>query len=166
MLDFKQAEKEIKEHRSEVIEKLVEFSFTDVILFWSANDDIKSLQTEKWLPVLKWLNNRFKITLKETDGLTPPPQNENNRAGFTDILEKMNLKTLTAYYLAAVRLKSPLLALALAEKKITASEAFELAYLEELYQSKSWGVDEEAERGRQCVKKELLEIEEFLHGKK
>ena len=166
MLDFKQAEKEIKEHRSEVIEKLVEFSFTDVILFWSANDDIKSLQTEKWLPVLKWLNNRFKITLKETDGLTPPPQNENNRAGFTDILEKMNLKILTAYYLAAVRLKSPLLALALAEKKITASEAFELAYLEELYQSKSWGVDEEAEQGRQCVKKELLEIEEFLHGKK
>lgn len=166
MLDFKQAEKEIKEHRSEVIEKLVEFSFTDVILFWSANDDIKSLQTEKWLPVLKWLNNRFKITLKETDGLTPPPQNENNRAGFTEILEKMNLKTLTAYYLAAVRLKSPLLALALAEKKITASEAFELAYLEELYQSKSWGVDEEAEQGRQCVKNELLEIEEFLHGKK
>lgn len=166
MLDFKQAEKEIKEHRSEVIEKLVEFSFTDVILFWSANDDIKSLQTEKWLPVLKWLNNRFKITLKETDGLTPPPQNENNRAGFAEILEKMSLKTLTAYYLAAVRLKSPLLALALAEKKITASEAFELAYLEELYQSKSWGVDEEAEQGRQCVKNELLEIEEFLHGKK
>lgn len=166
MLDFKQAEKEIKEHRSEVIEKLVEFSFTDVILFWSANDDIKSLQTEKWLPVLKWLNNRFKITLKETDGLTPPPQNENNRAGFTEILEKMSLKTLMAYYLAAVRLKSPLLALALAEKKITASEAFELAYLEELYQSKSWGVDEEAEQGRQCVKNELLEIEEFLHGKK
>lgn len=166
MLDFKQAEKEIKEHRSEVIEKLVEFSFTDVILFWSANDDIKSLQTEKWLPVLKWLNNRFKITLKETDGLTPPPQNENNRAGFAEILEKMSLKTLTAYYLAAVRLKSPLLALALSEKKITASEAFELAYLEELYQSKSWGVDEEAEQGRQCVKNELLEIEEFLHGKK
>lgn len=166
MLDFKQAEKEIKEHRSEVIEKLVEFSFTDVILFWSANDDIKSLQTEKWLPVLKWLNNRFKITLKETDGLTPPPQNENNRAGFTEILEKMSLKALTAYYLAAVRLKSPLLALALVEKKITASEAFELAYLEELYQSKSWGVDEEAEQGRQCVKNELLEIEEFLHGKK
>ena len=54
MLDFKQAEKEIKEHRSEVIEKLVEFSFTDVILFWSANEEIKSLQTEKWLPVLKW----------------------------------------------------------------------------------------------------------------
>ena len=46
MLDFKQAEKEIKEHRSEVIEKLVEFSFTDVILFWSANEEIKSLQTE------------------------------------------------------------------------------------------------------------------------
>ena len=166
MLDFKQADKEIKEHRSEVIEPLVEFSFTDVILFWSANDDIKSLQTEKWLPVLKWLNNRFKITLKETDGLTPPPQNENNRAGFTEILEKMSLKTLTTYYLAAVRLKSPLLALALVEKKITASEAFELAYLEELYQSKSWGVDEEAEQGRQCVKNELLEIEEFLHGKK
>lgn len=165
MINFKQAEKDIKEHRSEVIEKLVEFSFTDVILFWSANEDIKKLQTEKWLPVLKWLNNRFKITLKETDGLTPPPQNENNRAVFMQILEKMSLKILTAYYLAAVRLKSPLLALAFAEKKISASEAFDLAYLEELYQSKSWGVDDEAEQGRQCVKNELLEIEDFLHGK-
>lgn len=165
MINFKQAEKDIKEHRSEVIEKLVEFSFTDVILFWSANEDIKKLQTEKWLPVLKWLNNRFKITLKETDGLTPPPQNENNRAVFMQILEKMSLKTLTAYYLAAVRLKSPLLALAFAEKKISASEAFDLAYLEELYQSKSWGVDDEAEQGRQCVKNELLEIDDFLNGK-
>ena len=45
MINFKQAEKDIKEHRSEVIEKLVEFSFTDVILFWSANEDIKKLQT-------------------------------------------------------------------------------------------------------------------------
>lgn len=165
MINFKQAEKDIKEHRSEVIEKLVEFSFTDVILFWSANEDIKKLQTEKWLPVLKWLNNRFKITLKETDGLTPPPQNENNRAVFMQILEKMSLKTLTAYYLAAVRLKSPLLALAFAEKKISASEAFDLAYLEELYQSKSWGVDDEAEQGRQCVKNELFEIDDFLNGK-
>ena len=165
MINFKQAEKDIKEHRSEVIEKLVEFSFTDVILFWSANEDIKKLQTEKWLPVLKWLNNRFKITLKETDGLTPPPQNENNRAVFTQILEKMSLKTLTAYYLAAVRLKSPLLALVFAEKKISASEAFDLAYLEELYQSESWGVDNEAEQGRQCVKNELLEIDDFLNGK-
>lgn len=165
MINFKQAEKDIKEHRSEVIEKLVEFSFTDVILFWSANEDIKKLQTEKWLPVLKWLNNRFKITLKETDGLTPPPQNENNRVVFMQILEKMSLKTLTAYYLAAVRLKSPLLALAFAEKKISASEAFDLAYLEELYQSKSWGVDDEAEQGRQCVKNELFEIDDFLNGK-
>lgn len=165
MIDFKQAEKDIKEHHSEVIEKLVEFSFTDVILFWSANEDVKKLQAEQWLPVLKWLNNRFNITLKETDGLMPLPQNENNRAVFTQILEKMSLKTLTAYYLAAVRLKSPLLALAFAEKKISAAEAFDLAYLEELYQSKSWGVDEEAEQGRQCLKKELLEIEDFLHGK-
>ena len=86
MLDFKQVEKEIKEHRSEVIEKLVEFSFTDVILFWSANDDVKSMQTEKWLPVLKWLNNRFQIILKTPYGLTPPPQKEKNRAGFTEIL--------------------------------------------------------------------------------
>ena len=165
MINFKQAEKDIKEHRSEVIEKLVEFSFTDVILFWSANEDIKKLQAEKWLPVLKWLNNRFKITLKETDGLTPPPQNENNRVVFMQILENMSLKTLTAYYLAAVRLKSPLLALAFAEKKISASEAFDLAYLEELYQSKSWGVDDEAEQGRQCVKNELFEIDDFLNGK-
>ena len=77
----------------------------------------------------------------------------------------MSLKTLTAYYLAAVRLKSPLLALAFAEKKISASEAFDLAYLEELYQSKSWGVDDEAEQGRQCVKNELFEIDDFLNGK-
>lgn len=165
MIDFRQAEEEIKAHKSEVIEKLVNFSFTDVILFWSPKEDIKKLQTEKWLPVLEWLDKRFSLTLKKTENLIPPQQNEHNRDSFTEILNQMSLKSLTAFYLAAVQLKSPLLALAFVEDKITAAEAFELAYLEELYQSESWGVDEEAEKSRQNIKEELLRIEDFLHGK-
>ena len=44
MIDFKQAEKEIAENREEVIQKLVDFSFTDTLLFWSDDTKIKKIQ--------------------------------------------------------------------------------------------------------------------------
>ena len=59
-------------------------------------------------------------------------------------------------------MKSVLLAIALVKKKLNADEAFNAAYLEELWQAESWGVEEEAEKRRSELKKELHEIEDFL----
>ena len=59
-------------------------------------------------------------------------------------------------------MKSVLLAIALVKKRINADEAFQAAYLDELWQAESWGVEEEAEKRRGELKKELHEVADFL----
>lgn len=162
MIDFFATEKDIKENKTQIIKKLAEFSFSDVLLFWSGNEDIKKIQNEKWSPILHWIDERFALKMEKTETLKVLESNEQNRKSFEDILDEMPIRTLSCFYLAAVRMQSPLLALALVENKITASEAFELSYLEEIYQNQKWGSDLAAENKRQSIKNELQEIEKYL----
>lgn len=162
MIDFAAVKKEIEANKKEIVEKLISFSFTDVLLFWSSNEAVKKAQTERWTPVLHWLNGYFDFNLEKTETLTPPENNKKHLKSFENILMNMSSDRLTAFFLAAVRMKSPLLALALIEGQIDASAAFELAFLEELEQNRRWGEDKEAAESRNQIKNELLEIERFI----
>jgi len=162
MIDFKKAEKSLKENKKEVVEKLANFSLTDVLLFLSPNEKIRKVQAEKWLPVLQWLNNKFNLALEKTESLTPPEGNEKNLQILQKMLESLSLKKFTAFYLVALRLKSPLLALAYVENKISIEQAFELAFLEEFCQNQEWGVDKEAEESRNALKSELCEVDRYF----
>ena len=71
-------------------------------------------------------------------------------------------KELSGFYVAALNMRSVLLALALVKGKISASEAFELSELEELYQARKWGVDQIAETRRDSIKKILISAEQYL----
>lgn len=161
-MDFRKIEKEIEKNRKDVADKLAKFSLTDVLLFLSPNEKIKKIQVEKWLPVLQWLKDKFNLETEKTESLVPPESNEKNLLTLKEMLEKMPTKKFTAFYLFALRLKSPLLALAYVENRITANEAFSLAFLEELCQNEEWGVDKEAEECREQIKKELQEIDAYL----
>ena len=64
-------------------------------------------------------------------------------------------------------MRSVNLGAALVEGKISADEAFEAAFLEELWQAEKWGKVPEAEDKRQKIKEELREISRFVRpGKK
>lgn len=77
-------------------------------------------------------------------------------------LESLSDKELVAFFKAALNMRSVLLAAALVKGRINAGEAFEAAYVEELWQSENWGVVEEAERKRGELRQELIDIEKFL----
>jgi chaperone required for assembly of F1-ATPase len=162
VIDFTGITKDISARKEEVTDKLIKFSFTDVLLFWSANDEIKAVQVQKWTPILEWLGARFSLNLEKTDTLAAPKSNEDNYERFKDILLALPDKKLTVFYLAALLLKSPLLALALIDGRINADEAFDLAFLEEIEQNKRWGVDSECLSRRQQIKAELHEIAGYL----
>lgn len=162
MIDFKAVEKEIIKNREVVTQKLIEFSFTDTILFWSDDIKLKKIQEKEWAPVLHWITKKFEIKMKETTTLSAPLSNMDNRTKMEKIIDEMSPKKLTCFYLAAVRLKSTLLSLTMVEKQISPKEAFELAYLEENYQNKYWGTEKESEDARLQVKEEILQIGEYL----
>lgn len=152
---------EIGKSRKEVIDRLVVFSQTDMLLFWGHEKDLIERQEKVWGPILQWANNEINVEFVKTQGLDVP---ENKASGekLRDYLNSFSDKELAAFYVAALNMKSVLLAIALVKKRLSADEAFNAAFLDELWQAESWGVEKEAEKRRVELKKELHEVEDFL----
>lgn len=161
-MPFRDAEQYVLQNKKEIISLLAEFVLTDTILFWSADEDIKLLQRKKWQPIIDFANNEIGLNLQKTYEITPSSENEFCREAFKNYTRTLYLNKLTALYLAATELKSVLLAVALIKGKISATEAFNRAFLEEFYQNERWGTDKEAENKREQIKEKMLKIEGYI----
>lgn len=161
--DLEKAREEIAKNRAEVIDRLVQFSMTDLLLFWGQEKDLMERQTKIWGPILAWAEERMQAKFVTTQGLDVPQENQTSGYRLKVFLESLSDKELTAFYAAALQMRSVLLAAALVRGKINAEEAFQAAFLDELWQAENWGSDDEAEKRRQTIKSEIIEIERFLH---
>lgn len=153
---------EIQAHRAEIIDKLVQFSLTDMLLFWGQEKDLIDRQQQTWQPILSWAHQALNADFVTTHGLDVPQQNKQSGARLRMFMDSLSDKELFAFYMAALNMRSVLLAAALVKNQLSAEEAFKAAYIEELWQAENWGVEEEAEKKRSALKKELIEIENFL----
>ncbi len=160
-LDLKQAAADIAADREEIIERLVQFSATDMLLFWGNEKALIERQSKVWQPIIKWVNDNMESHFKATQSLDVK-ENEEDGAKVREFLHSLSDKELAAFYAAALATRSVLLASALVKGKINAEQAFEAAYLEELWQAENWGSVEEAEKSRAERKKEIADIVAFL----
>ena len=160
---LKQATQEISQYRQDIIKRLMQYAGTDLLLFWGTNKDVMARQEKIWQPLLEWAKEEFHTKFVKTHQLDVPVQDKQTGIRLKLFLEGLSDKELAAYYLAALNMRSVLLAAALVKGRINAREAFEAAYLEELYQAEVWGSDDEAEAKRQERLQELCDIEKFLH---
>lgn len=160
--NLKNAEKEIRTARSEVINRLICFAPYDVVFFWSKNAGLQKQQLEKWAPILKWINQELYTDFKTTLDLETPNQNITQAEVLKKRLEQFSDQQLTAFYAAALDLRSVVLAFALVMKHISAAEAFDLSEMEELYQQKQWGTDEIAKTRQDALLSRLKAIESYL----
>lgn len=161
--DLQKMLKEIPEQRSLILDKLVEFSLTDMMLFWGQNKELVAQQEKIWGPLLQWVEQEFDTKLKTTQNLDVPEQDQKLAYRLNFELQKLSDRQLVAFYAMALRTRSVLLALAFVKGKINAQEAFQAAALEEIWQAEKWGKDEEAESRRQTMQQELEEIQDFLY---
>lgn len=162
MIDFSEAEKYAVQNKELIIATLTDFCLTDTLLFWSDKAEVKDLQKQQWQPVLNWLAQRLDFHFCTTEDFCLPQENEQNSEKFSAFLRGLSAKQLTALYLAATNMKSPLLATIFLTGKLSASEVFDLAFLEELYQVRQWGEDIEAADLRLAIKDDLQQIEEYI----
>lgn len=161
MFDLKQAAADIAANREEIIERLVRFSMTDMLLFWGNEKTLIERQNKVWKPIIQWVNDSLECHFKTTRSLDVPDNNKDG-AQVRHFLQSLSDKELAAFYAAALTTRSVLLASALVKGQINADQAFEAAYLEELWQAENWGSVEEAEKSRAERKKEIAEIAAFL----
>ena len=163
--ELKATLKDASLNKQEIIDKMCEFAQTDVLLFWNDNPELASRQNEFWFPVLRWIGQELNIQLKTSTSIDVPDQEEKFGVALKRYLEKFSDKELIAFYKAALDMRSVMLAAALVKGKIDAEQAFQAAYLEELWQAEKWGKVEDAEKSRERAKADLVEIEKFLKTK-
>ena len=160
--DWKKIEEDIRQHREELIDRLVIFSLNDVLLFWSSDEKLKQEQEKKWAPIIHWVDETVNARFKTTSGLETPSVNAETALELKKYINGMSDKELAAFYVAALNMRSVLLALALIKGRINAKQAFELSELEELYQIQKWGKVPEAEKRRQNLQKCIAAAEQYL----
>lgn len=163
--NLKAAVADVAQNRDVIIDKLVEFSGTDMLMFWGENKDLIERQRKVWQPILDWAQETLEMEFKTTQGIEVPVQDEKTGMRMRQFLESLSNKELLAFFKAALDMRSVLLASALVKGRLSAEQAFEAAFIEELWQSENWGVVEEAQQRRDELRDELEEIEKFLKTK-
>ena len=160
--DWSVIEKDVHQNRDALIERLVNFALNDVLLFWSTDKKVHDEQEKKWSPILAWANKMVNGEFQKTSSIETPKKNIDTTLKLKDCLSSFSDKELSGFYVAALNMRSVLLALALVKGKINAKQAFELAELEELYQANKWGTEPIAEARRNSIKDALISAENYL----
>ncbi|MDE2135102.1 MAG: ATPase [Alphaproteobacteria bacterium] len=152
----------VAEHEKEVVEKIMAYA-NDLLCYRAeAPADLAARQNDLWNPLLDWAVERTGARLNTGVGVNHIAQPEETVAAFRSALAEHDPFVLTAVHSAATICGSLVLALALAEGRLDAEEAFALSQLDEHYQAEKWGVDEAAARRALALAGELDATARFM----
>lgn len=128
----------------------------------AAPADLAARQAAEWDPLLSWAEARFGARLATQAGITHFPQPPEAVAALRRAVEAQPPFALAALHNAATLTGSLVLALALAEGRLSAAEAFAFSQLDERYQAERWGEDPEAAKRAAALAAELADTERFI----
>jgi chaperone required for assembly of F1-ATPase len=149
--------------RAPVIDELIAYGGTDLVCYRAEEPpSLVERQQRLWQPLLDWLAQSHDARLAVYQGVVPRPQ----PGAALDSLRR-SVGALTGFHLtglmaAAQASGSLVIALALAEGRITPDEAFDLAQLDESFQIERWGEDAEATARRRLLRQDIADIHRFL----
>lgn len=142
--------------RHHTIAGLMRFAETDLLCHRAeAPADLVARQAAIWQPVLDWAEARHGIALAVTAGIVAVEQPAASLAAAERLIGGYDDLRLAALSTAVSAMGSLVLGIALAERQLTAAEAFATAQLDETYQNEKWGEDEEAAAHRAELKADV-----------
>ena len=152
-------------HRLTTIAQILNFARSDLLCYRAEGPAaLVELQHRVWDPILDWARARYGATLACGTGIGFVEQAPESLAALERAIDDYDSFRLSGLLAAVTLLGSAMIALALAEQRLSAEEAFAAAQLDENYQADKWGRDFEAEKLRASKQAELTEIARFLQA--
>jgi len=149
--------------RDEVIAEIAAFARHDHLCYRTDTPaELVARQNAAWDPLLDWVAERYGAPLLTAHGITSIAQPEESLAALKEAVETFDPFTLAALHVVASIAGSLSLALAVADKRLTAGEAFAASQVDERYQAEKWGLDGEAEARARHLAKELDAAARFM----
>ena len=131
--------------RNEKLEQINRYIQTDTVRFPDTDpeSELAALQTAKWGKVHSFLEKNGVSMNRSLNGIGIPASSTNEIEQInTGIMAKYNPLTLTMLETASKYLKSGTIGISLLEGIVSPREAFEAAYVDELWQRTNWGLVE------------------------
>jgi len=146
----------------EVVEKALAYANDHLCYRASGPAELVALQEAAWNPLLEWAAARFGARLAVGTGVAHIAQPDEAVAALRAAVTAYDPFVLVGLYHAATILSSLVLALALAEGRLEADEAFAASQVDERYQAECWGEDHEAAARAHTLAGELAAAARFM----
>ncbi len=149
--------------REEVVAEIAAFAKHDHLCYRTdAPAELVRRQSEAWDPLLDWAAERYGAPLMPVEGITSVAQPESSIVALRRAVEAFDPFVLPALHVIASICGSLVLALAVADKRLTAEEAFSLSLIDERFQAEKWGLDSGAEARAKRLERELVTAARFM----
>lgn len=153
----------VRHDRENYTDQIAAYAETDLLCYRAPSPSgLVVLQSKSWQPLLDWSKETYGVELKATEGLSPIAQDRDSLMRLRKVLDDRDEFELAALSVATATSGSLIVALALAQQRIDAREAYEASQLDESYQNQTWGVDPEAQQRRDVLKADLEASAAFL----
>jgi len=153
----------VRGKRAPVLAHLLNYVGTDLLCYRAASPrDLVERQERIWQPLLDWAATSLEAALPVTEGLSPIEPPPAAVEALRRKIETYDDWALTALQSAVAALGSLVLGLAVAERRLTAEEAFAASQLDETYQIEFWGDDEEAIKRREVLRNDVASAGRFI----
>ena len=152
----------LADNRDSLSEEIAGYGHSDLICYRAEGpEELVRRQEECWQPLIAWVAERYDIALNVTTGIVAVEQPAHTLATFRRVLGASDLYALTALAAVTGTAGSLVIALALAEGRLSAEAAADAALLDELFQAEKWGSDPEAEKRRAAIRADLAAAKRF-----
>ena len=156
------AQERIAPDPAPMVEGLAKYGETDLLCYRADEARLAEQQAEAWQPLLDWLALQHDAPLRVTSGIMPVSQDPEALAALRRAVAAHGAEELAALGTLVPSLGSIVLALAVTGGRIGAEEAHRLSILDELFQERLWGLDEEAAKRRARIAADVAVAGRFL----
>ncbi|RZJ03027.1 MAG: ATPase [Brevundimonas sp.] len=135
----------VSQAREAVAEEIAAFAGSDLLCYLADHPTSLAVeQAREWTPWRDWAALELGVHLEPAEGIIHRPQDPAAIARVLELALRLDDFALTGLATAVPLLGSAVLGLAVQRSVLSGDAAFELSRLDEAFQERQWGVDEEA----------------------
>lgn len=144
--------------REELIAEARKYASTDQLCYRSAQTRLfLEYQAQHWDPVLDWAKGKG-VALRTTESLVALEQEAASLDAVARYASGLDDIALTLFVHLTSTFGSAVLAMAVHENHLDGAKAYELSRLDEVWQIKQWGQDEEAQERTDAIEAEITAL--------
>jgi chaperone required for assembly of F1-ATPase len=153
----------VPERHAKAAEQILAYGKSDLLCYRAdAPEELIRRQAAQWDPLLDWADATFGARLAVGQGIAFVEQPATALLALEKAVWRHDAFGLVGLHAAATITGSLVLALAMAEGRLAAGEAFALAHLDETWQAEKWGRDAAAIALEARLRTDLEAVERFL----